>query len=81
MRHQDEALPKRMLIDGKLTDGAALAGEIMQKDDLILISVDDHIIEPPDMFVNHLPAQVPGRRARGWCTATTAPTSGSSGTR
>ncbi|WP_067889285.1 amidohydrolase family protein [Nocardia vaccinii] len=27
----------------------------MQKDDLILISVDDHIIEPPDMFVNHLP--------------------------
>ncbi|WP_405735423.1 amidohydrolase [Streptomyces sp. NBC_01537] len=27
----------------------------MHKDDLILISVDDHIIEPPDMFVNHLP--------------------------
>ncbi|MGW1030489.1 amidohydrolase family protein [Streptomyces sp. NPDC002577] len=27
----------------------------MQRDDLILISVDDHIIEPPDMFVNHLP--------------------------
>src|ERR1035438_8220787 len=25
-------------------------------DDLILISVDDHIIEPPDIFVNHLPA-------------------------
>jgi predicted TIM-barrel fold metal-dependent hydrolase len=24
-------------------------------DDMILISVDDHIIEPPDMFVNHLP--------------------------
>jgi len=22
---------------------------------MILISVDDHIIEPPDMFVNHLP--------------------------
>ena len=44
-----------MLIDGKLTDGAALAGEIMQKDDLILISVDDHVIEPPDMFVGHLP--------------------------
>jgi predicted TIM-barrel fold metal-dependent hydrolase len=29
----------------------------MHKDDLILISVDDHIIEPPDMFVNHLPAR------------------------
>ncbi|WP_328513430.1 amidohydrolase [Streptomyces mirabilis] len=27
----------------------------MDRDDLILISVDDHIIEPPDMFVNHLP--------------------------
>ncbi|WP_369260622.1 hypothetical protein [Streptomyces sp. R35] len=27
----------------------------MQRDDLILISVDDHIIEPPDIFVNHLP--------------------------
>jgi predicted TIM-barrel fold metal-dependent hydrolase len=24
-------------------------------DDLILISVDDHVIEPPDLFVNHLP--------------------------
>ncbi|WP_216906012.1 amidohydrolase family protein [Nocardia noduli] len=27
----------------------------MDKDDMILISVDDHIIEPPDMFLNHLP--------------------------
>jgi len=27
----------------------------MTKDDLILISVDDHIVEPPDMFKNHLP--------------------------
>jgi predicted TIM-barrel fold metal-dependent hydrolase len=27
----------------------------MNHDDLILISVDDHIIEPPDMFANHLP--------------------------
>ncbi|MGO8936450.1 MAG: amidohydrolase family protein [Mycobacterium sp.] len=27
----------------------------MNKDDLILISVDDHIVEPPDMFKNHLP--------------------------
>ena len=27
----------------------------MNKDDMILISVDDHIIEPPDMFKNHLP--------------------------
>ncbi|MFI0355027.1 amidohydrolase family protein [Actinomadura sp. 9N407] len=27
----------------------------MKLADLILISVDDHIVEPPDMFVNHLP--------------------------
>ena len=26
----------------------------MNKDDMILISVDDHIVEPPDMFRNHL---------------------------
>jgi predicted TIM-barrel fold metal-dependent hydrolase len=29
----------------------------MHIDDMILISVDDHIIEPPDMFKNHLPAK------------------------
>jgi len=27
----------------------------MQLDDLILVSVDDHVVEPPDMFKNHLP--------------------------
>ncbi|MEV5651991.1 amidohydrolase family protein [Nocardia sp. NPDC052254] len=27
----------------------------MDKNDMVLISVDDHIIEPPDMFANHLP--------------------------
>jgi len=30
-------------------------------DDLILISVDDHIIEPPDLFVNHLAAKYQDR--------------------
>jgi predicted TIM-barrel fold metal-dependent hydrolase len=29
----------------------------MERDDLILISVDDHIIEPPGMFAGHLPAK------------------------
>jgi predicted TIM-barrel fold metal-dependent hydrolase len=28
---------------------------MLEIDDLILISVDDHVIEPPDLFVNHLP--------------------------
>jgi hypothetical protein len=26
----------------------------VNKEDMILISVDDHIVEPPDMFKNHL---------------------------
>ena len=29
----------------------------MEMNDMILMSVDDHIIEPPDMFDNHLPAK------------------------
>ncbi len=29
----------------------------MKTEDMILISVDDHIIEPPDLFVNHMPKE------------------------
>ncbi len=29
----------------------------MQMDDMILVSIDDHSIEPPDMFENHVPAK------------------------
>ena len=29
----------------------------MQADDLILVSVDDHVVEPPGMFEQHLPVQ------------------------
>ncbi len=29
----------------------------MKSDDVILISVDDHIAEPADMFDNRVPAQ------------------------
>jgi hypothetical protein len=36
----------------------------MKLDDMILVSVDDHMIEPPDMYKNHVPArwldEVPG---------------------
>lgn len=28
-----------------------------QADDFVLVSVDDHLIEPPDLFAGHLPAQ------------------------
>ena len=30
---------------------------IVNTDDLILVSIDDHVVEPPDMFVRHLPAK------------------------
>ena len=36
----------------------------MELDDLILVSVDDHLIEPPDLFVNHLPAEYQDRAPR-----------------
>ncbi len=29
----------------------------MDIDDLILVSIDDHVVEPPDMFVRHVPAK------------------------
>jgi alkylation response protein AidB-like acyl-CoA dehydrogenase/predicted TIM-barrel fold metal-dependent hydrolase len=32
-----------------------MKGTAVNRQDMILVSVDDHIIEPPDMFVNHLP--------------------------
>jgi predicted TIM-barrel fold metal-dependent hydrolase len=36
----------------------------MELDDLILVSVDDHVIEPPDLFTNHLPASLVDRAPR-----------------
>jgi hypothetical protein len=36
----------------------------MDKDDLILVSVDDHIIEPPDMFDGFIPAKYAGQAPR-----------------
>ena len=29
----------------------------MKIDDMVLVSVDDHVVEPPGMFANHLPAK------------------------
>jgi predicted TIM-barrel fold metal-dependent hydrolase len=29
----------------------------MRKEDMILVSIDDHVIEPPDMYKNHVPAK------------------------
>jgi predicted TIM-barrel fold metal-dependent hydrolase len=36
----------------------------MQRDDMIMISVDDHIIEPPTMFDAHWPARLADRKPR-----------------
>lgn len=33
----------------------------MNSDDLILVSVDDHLVEPPSMFDEHTPAKWKGR--------------------
>jgi predicted TIM-barrel fold metal-dependent hydrolase len=36
----------------------------MNIDDMILISIDDHVIEPPDLFKNHVPARYADRAPR-----------------
>src|SRR5438445_617570 len=41
----------------KLTLMSVLEGAAMRMDDMILVSVDDHMIEPPDMYENHVPAK------------------------
>ena len=33
----------------------------MRVDELVLVSVDDHVVEPPEMFDEHLPAAFRGR--------------------
>ena len=33
----------------------------MRENDMILVSVDDHVVEPPDMFEEHLPPSLRGR--------------------
>jgi len=36
----------------------------MRPDDLILVSVDDHVVEPPDLFEGHVPARYKDRAPR-----------------
>ena len=49
----------------------------MRTEDMILVSVDDHVVEPPDMFDGHLPAKYKDAGAQGRSRPTTATTSGS----
>ena len=48
---------RRLAPDAQQWARLATEGQPMDKNDLILISVDDHIIEPADMFDQHLPAR------------------------
>ena len=32
----------------------------MQIDDMVLVSVDDHVVEPPDLFAGRVPAKYEG---------------------
>lgn len=36
----------------------------MTRDDMILVSVDDHVIEPPNAFARHMPARFRGREPK-----------------
>ena len=36
----------------------------MRPDELILVSVDDHVVEPPEMFARHVPAKWKDRAPR-----------------
>src|SRR5947208_652311 len=40
-----------------LTSVSVLEGAPVRTDDMILVSIDDHMIEPPDMYKNHVPAK------------------------
>ena len=51
-------------------------GDAMNVEDMILVSVDDHVVEPPDLFESHLPDEVDATTRRSSCARTTASTSG-----
>ena len=38
----------------------------MRMDHMILVSIDDHMIEPPDMYKNHVPAKWAGEAGARW---------------
>jgi hypothetical protein len=50
----------------------------MQTDDLILVSIDDHVVEPRDMFDRHVAGKWKDEAPR---RATTGSSGGCSGTR
>src|SRR3546814_2552757 len=50
------------IIIGSYNKGPEVAGDAeraceMQMDDMVLVSVDDHVVEPRDMFERHMPVR------------------------
>jgi predicted TIM-barrel fold metal-dependent hydrolase len=41
----------------RASPGAGIVEVSMQIDDMIIVSVDDHVVEPPDLFERHVPAK------------------------
>ena len=53
-------------------------GARMRLEDLVLVSVDDHVVEPPDLFEGRLPGEVRRASRRSSSARTAASTCGSS---
>jgi tryptophan-rich sensory protein len=47
-----------------ISDTAPWGGVAMQAEDLILVSVDDHVVEPPDLFEGRVPARYKDKAPR-----------------
>src|SRR5262252_8842378 len=50
--------------EARKSPGGSREGANMQRSDMILVSVDDHIIEPPNLFEKHLAARWKERAPR-----------------
>src|SRR5581483_8199370 len=45
-------------------EGHRRGAEVIRTDDLIMVSVDDHLVEPPDMFASTIPSRWRDRAPR-----------------
>src|SRR5262245_24369504 len=53
----------RQILSGPAPE-RGMGGPPMQMNDMILVSIDDHVCEPPDMFQRHVPAKWKDRAPR-----------------
>jgi predicted TIM-barrel fold metal-dependent hydrolase len=52
---------EEIAVAGWMVSTCWLHSRLMETDDMILVSVDDHVVEPPDLFEKHLPASYRSR--------------------